>query len=345
MNKLLQSKLDQYENYVEEKEFMKLEKEINKIYKASEKDIEKELNAFFKDFKKSDAIWRKKLKNNEITKEEYRKWLEVKIFQGKLWKLKEEELAKEIFDFNNAAYNMINSDLPYIYSLGYNVAAYELENGAGVDFNLLIKDSDAVSRIIRENPRLLPYKKLDKSKDVAWNFSIFNSEVAKGLALGESIQEIAKRLSLVVTNRNKKEMIKHARTSMTSATNQGKINRYKEAEEKGIELKKQWVSTLDSRTRLSHAHLDGQIRNIDEPFEIGGLEIDFPGDAKAHPSLVYNCRCRMKTVIEKYPDTFNIRRDNESNELIEDMDYKTWYEMKTGEKLKNYRPPKKKKGG
>lgn len=345
MNKILQKKLDQYESYVTEKEFKKLEKEINKIYSASEKDIEKELNAFFKDFKKSDEIWRKRLKSKKVTDEDYRKWLETQIFQGKLWKLKEEELSGKIYSFNNAAYNMINADLPYIYSLGYNVAAYELENGAGVDFYLLIKDSDAVSKIIRENPRLLPYKKLDKSKDVAWNFSIFNNEVAKGLALGESIPEIAKRLSLVVPNRNKKEMIKHARTSMTSATNAGKIQRFKEAEAKGIKLKKKWVSTLDKRTRLSHAHLDGQEKNVDEPFEIGGLEIDYPGDAYAHPSLVYNCRCRMKTVIEKYPDTFNIRRDNESKELIENMTYAEWYEMKTGEKLKDYKPPKNKKGG
>ena len=48
----------------------------------------KELNAFFKDFKKSDEIWRKRLKEKKVTEEDYRKWLETQIFQGKLWKLK-----------------------------------------------------------------------------------------------------------------------------------------------------------------------------------------------------------------------------------------------------------------
>ena len=37
------------------------------------------------------------------------------------------------------------------------------------------------------------------------------------------------------------------------------------------------LSTFDGNTRDLHRLLDGQIREIDEPFEAGGVQVDAPG--------------------------------------------------------------------
>ena len=48
------------------------------------------------------------------------------------------------------------------------------------------------------------------------------------------------------------------------------------AKDHGADIVKQWDATLDDRTRETHRMLDGQIRELDEPFEVGGMQADAP---------------------------------------------------------------------
>ena len=50
------------------------------------------------------------------------------------------------------------------------------------------------------------------------------------------------------------------------------------------------LSTFDGNTRDLHRLLDGQIREIDEPFEAGGIQVDAPG-MFGDPAEDCNCRC------------------------------------------------------
>lgn len=52
----------------------------------------------------------------------------------------------------------------------------------------------------------------------------------------------------------------------------------KAARKAGCDVVKQWDATLDGHTRETHRLLDGQIREIDEPFELGLGKAMFPGD-------------------------------------------------------------------
>ena len=51
----------------------------------------------------------------------------------------------------------------------------------------------------------------------------------------------------------------------------------------------QWDATLDKKTRKAHRLLDGQIRELDEPFEIKGHKAMYPSNFGI-PSLDINCR-------------------------------------------------------
>ena len=62
------------------------------------------------------------------------------------------------------------------------------------------------------------------------------------------------------------------------------------AKEKGADVVKQWDSTLDARTRDSHAQVDGEIKELDEKFSNG---LRFPGDPSGGAAEVVNCRCAL----------------------------------------------------
>lgn len=59
----------------------------------------------------------------------------------------------------------------------------------------------------------------------------------------------------------------------------------------GWVLGKRWLSTIDTRARLSHIAAMGQERAVDEPFEVGGEELLYPRDPAGSAANTINCRC------------------------------------------------------
>jgi len=56
----------------------------------------------------------------------------------------------------------------------------------------------------------------------------------------------------------------------------------------------QWLSRRDGRVRLTHVRADGQVRRIDDEFDVGAWRLRFPGDPKDLPASwaeVAGCRC------------------------------------------------------
>lgn len=85
-----------------------------------------------------------------------------------------------------------------------------------------------------------------------------------------------------------------ARTETVTATNQaGHIA----AAKTGLMMKKEWLSTLDSRTRVAHMVANGQTVNFEDYFHVGGETLLSPGARVQSTGLptsgenVINCRC------------------------------------------------------
>lgn len=66
---------------------------------------------------------------------------------------------------------------------------------------------------------------------------------------------------------------------------------YNAAKSSGIDVKKQWSSTMSDRTRLDHLAANGQEREMDEFYDIGGEPMMYPGDVGGSAANVINCRC------------------------------------------------------
>lgn len=80
-----------------------------------------------------------------------------------------------------------------------------------------------------------------------------------------------------------------ARTQTHSATNFAAYSVYRSA---GSPFKR-WVSIPDERRRDTHGEAEGQTVPIHAMFEVGGYELEFPGDPLGPAKEVINCRCFM----------------------------------------------------
>ena len=68
-------------------------------------------------------------------------------------------------------------------------------------------------------------------------------------------------------------------------------------DELGVDIKKRWVATLDSRTRSSHARLDGKTIPVDEYFTLGSDRALYPGGF-SQAKNVARCRCTTIDIID-----------------------------------------------
>ena len=205
-----------------------------------------------------------------------------------------ERTAAELANVNKTALAYINGQLPEVYSINYNVLAPTVDGAGGYSFALV--DADTVKNLATTDKSLLPYKQLDENADIRWNVKKMNSEVLQGILQGEPMDKIANRLSKV-TGMNATAAIRNARTMVTGAENKGRQDSYARAEDDGIILAKEWISTNDGRTRHSHAMLDGAIVDQDKKFDNGLL---YPGDPSGRPEEVWNCRCTVAAVVKGF---------------------------------------------
>jgi hypothetical protein len=102
--------------------------------------------------------------------------------------------------------------------------------------------------------------------------------------------------------------------------NSARLDSMEYAQSKGLPLVKVWVSAVDSKTRDSHAAIDGEQKPLDEPFSNGLM---YPGDPASGADEVINCRCGMVTQIEGLSD---IKQDMRmiNKEVVPYKTYEEW---------------------
>lgn len=299
-----------------------LEKKISREYDSAAKAVQKKLEDHLKAFERKDKVKKELLKSGQITEAEYKHWRLGQIMIGKRWEEMEKTLATDLTNADRLATSMINGYMPEVYALNHDYGTFDVEHGSMMDTSYTLYDRQTVERLIRDNPNLLPSPKVDIAKDMRWNKQHINSAITQGILTGESIPDIAKRLRSV-TDMDKRASIRNARTMTTSAENAGRIDSYKRAQGMGLNLKQQWLATLDMRTRYSHRELDGEKVDVGEEFSNG---CKFPGDPDGEPEEVYNCRCTMMAVFEGIND--NASDLMSRNSKLGDMSYEEWRNSK-----------------
>lgn len=304
-----------------------MEKRLDEVYKQAYKEARQTADDFMKQFREMDKKKRQQVKDGELDKAEYERWRRTQVFQGNRYHQMADTLAADMTHTNQIAASVINGYLPEVYAVNHNYGTYEIEKASRINTQYTMYDRQTVERLMRDNPDLLPRKAaVNVPKDQLWNKKHINSAITQGILQGEAIDKIAQRLAATVTDMSHISAIRNARTMTTSAQNGGRIDSYKRAEGMGIKMAKQWLATLDNRTRHDHVLLDGQIQPTGKPFKVNGMEIEYPGDPTAEPSLVWNCRCTLIGVVEGVD--YNLSDVSQRDTKLGDMTYEEWKEEK-----------------
>lgn len=158
-------------------------------------------------------------------------------------------------------------------SVVYDAVPVELRTFPPPDFE---RQVDRLDRVVH-----------DMTRNVAEQLG---TEFRQGVGRGESIDKLSGRV-LDTFTANEVRARRIARTETISATNGLQNETAVDVAAQGIAMQKRWIATFDRRTRETHADANGQTVALDQPFSVGGYDLDFPGDPNGPPQEVINCRC------------------------------------------------------
>ena len=305
-----------------ETELKRLEAELEKTYKQARDEIQKKLDDYLRRFKVQEKEWRKKLDSGEITEERFKKWYQGKVMNAKRWEAMRDTLAEDLTNVNAIANDMVRGSMLNTFAINHNYGTYEVENGLSISTSYTLYDADTVANLIKNDPDILKRPSLDRNLDKRWNKKLFQSHITQGILQGESIDNLAKRVALGTTQQDMNAAIRNARTATTCAQNAGRTQSYQRAVNMGIELYQVWLAALDSRTRSSHRHMDGEKVKVVKDKQVkfsNGLR--YPADPDGKAEEVWNCRCTLVTTFDENEDFTDIK--DRANKL-DKQSYDEW---------------------
>lgn len=237
-----------------------------------------------------------KLKNNYATalndvKQRIKDLQSNELTQSKIYQLQyQQNLEKQlqaITDLLSADnVNSISDYLNKMYQDGFIGTLYNMQK-EGVPFIMPIDQQTIIKSISKKTEDFQLSKTLYKNAEELKKVII--SEITRGISQGFSYSNISKKIALH-SEADLKKAYRIARTEGGRVQNEAKFEVMKRAKENGADVVKQWDSTIDKRTRKTHMQLDGQIRELDEPFEIEGNKAMYPHDFGIAEEDI-NCRC------------------------------------------------------
>lgn len=154
-------------------------------------------------------------------------------------------------------------------------------------------DQNAMVKAVTTNSRLSEDLYTSLGVDIKKLNNSIRTEISRGISAGLSYNEIARNIANA-SKAPKSRAATIVRTESHRIREESRNDARNMAKKKGADVVKQWDATLDGDTRKSHRKLDGQIREVDEPFEVDGKKAMYPGDF-GRPEEDINCRCMSLT--------------------------------------------------
>ena len=299
-----------------------LERRIAETYREARDSLSETVRAYFDRFRERDAEMKKligtKIRGRVWTEADYKKWRLNQIARGKNFEELRDAMAERYTRAHEIALDYLNADAPEIYALNYNRELWHMDtftNGAlSIDqstdadgavsghvregFAVLDEREQTLKRLISEQPDIMPYypraKAVARGIDLDYGKSQITKVVTSAILQGKSIPHIADDLQERIETMSRVSAVRAARTGFTEAQNAGRQAAAEAAAKIGVKSRKRWACLKDHRTRHAHQKADGQIVDVDKPFDVGGEKLMFPGDKSLGASgwNLYNCRCQ-----------------------------------------------------
>jgi hypothetical protein len=217
--------------------------------------------------------------------------LQTIIYQKQYQEALKKQLEGILDGLHSQQFTNINDYLISCYQTGFIGALYDL-HGQGIPLIFPISQ-DQVAKAINVDAKLSKGMYARLGEDIAKLKEAIRYELSRGVAGGLTWHDIADLIAKGMNSPIDTALYNALRIARTEGHRVQQASQYDsltEAKDNGANIVKQWDSTLDDRTRESHRLLDGQIRELDEPFEVYGLKAMYPGDF-GEPGEDINCRC------------------------------------------------------
>lgn len=261
------------------------EKELNHlkaIYGKASEDIQKKIRI-------SDGKINFLLSEFDNLDDNQKSILQSQIYQKQFQESLKKQIDGFMKDLDSKQYKSVKDYMKSCYETGYIGTMYDL-HGQGIPLVMPI-DQKKVTRAMTHDTKLSTslYKRL--GVDVNLLKKRIANNISRGIATASEYRVIARNIALdhkVGINR----AMRIARTEGHRVQVLSAVDAQRDAKDAGADVLKQWCSALDGRTRPHHRMLDGQIRELDEDFEVDGMKVKYPsGFGRASEDI--NCRCAL----------------------------------------------------
>lgn len=189
-------------------------------------------------------------------------------------------------------FTTISDYLTKSYQDGFAGTLYDLQ-GQGIPLLFPI-DQDQVTKAVLNDSKLSVPMYTRLGEDVNTLKLAVRAQISRGIANGSTWNQMAQELAQNMVNSPfqtaQYNAMRIARTEGHRIQQQSQYDAMLKAKEHGADIVKEWNATLDARTRPDHMSLDGQIREVEDPFTLGSLKAQYPGDF-GRPEQDIHCRC------------------------------------------------------
>jgi uncharacterized protein with gpF-like domain len=231
----------------------------------------------------------------------------------------EKEISKEIGKLTGKNASTLKAGLANQFAESYYRTGFAIEGEAQARLGFGQLNPKVIERAVENPLDRVGFLKRNRDNQALLTRQL-NERITQGLIQGKSYQQVARDIKERFDVGAYKAM-RIVQTESHRCQSAGRNDSLKQAESAGVVMKKRWISSLDGSTREDHQDADGLEVGMDEKFNVGGEELDYPGDSAGSPENVINCRCSHHGVIEGYEP--KLRRSREEG-LIPYTTYEEW---------------------
>lgn len=211
------------------------------------------------------------------------------IYQVEFQKSLKKQVEAILETLHSNEFETISEYLTKSYDEGFLGAMYSMhKQGIPLIFPI---DQEQIVAAIQHETKLSENLYTALGKDVTDLRKKIAGEISRGISTGMMYSEIARNVA-GYANIPKNNAMRIARTEAHRIQSKAALDAQFKAKEKGADVVKQWDAALDGKTRDSHRKLDGQIRELEEEFEVGTHKAMMPGGFNV-PEEDINCRCAL----------------------------------------------------
>lgn len=286
------------------------------------KSLEKNYTSALADIKRNI----KELQANPLT--------QSKAYQLDFQKQLEKQVAGIVDNLQGKNFSSVADYLNTCYNQSFLGTMYDIQ-GQGIPLIFPIDQKQVLKAVQKTSDDIKLSKKIAGTTEELKKTVL--SELQRGLSTSMSYADIARNISSHGSASLSRSMT-IARTEGHRVQNVAKMDSLAGAKARGADVVKQWDSTLDGATRDTHRRLDGQVRELDEDFEVDGMSAPYPGGF-GDPAEDCNCRCcilqRARWAVEK--ESGYDKMNNETGEIIKCSGFADFQEkyLDAAENLKN----------